>query len=163
MKKILFKVHCCWLMLIISCAAPPSTPNLVTETTLPRSTEVGIQQTETPAPGPKLASSAEDIVGTWKSTTSSIEVQFNEDGTLHAQSSSTGTIAEEEFWFEGTRFFVKDSRGLGCTLEGHETGIYEVELLENGNLKYRVIEDECLTRVNYWAGRLIEPEWEPVP
>ena len=50
MKKILFKVQCGWLLLIISCAAPPSTPTLVTETTLPRSTEVGIQQTETPAP-----------------------------------------------------------------------------------------------------------------
>ena len=60
-------------------------------------------------------------------------------------------------------WIVRDSRGLGCTLEGHETGIYEVELLENGNLRYIVIEDECLTRINYWAGRIIEVEWEPVP
>ncbi len=163
MKKKLLKVQCAWLLLIISCAAPPSTPTLVTETTLPRSTEVGIQQTETPAPGPKLASSAEDIVGTWQSTASSVEVQINEDGTIHAQSSSTGEINELEFRFEGTRFFQKNSRGLGCTLEGHETGIYDVELFENGNLKYIVIEDECLTRVNYLAGRIIEVEWEPVP
>ena len=34
------------------------------------------------ASGPKLASSAEDIVGTWHSTTDSGEVQFNEDGTI---------------------------------------------------------------------------------
>ena len=50
MKKKLLKVQCAWLLLIISCAAPPSTPTLVTETIFPSPTAVGIQQTETPQP-----------------------------------------------------------------------------------------------------------------
>ena len=53
--------------------------------------------------------------------------------------------------------------GSNCTLIGAEIGIYEVELLENGNLKFTVIEDECATRAAYLEGALIEAEWEPIP
>jgi len=113
--------------------------------------------------GPKLASSAEDIVGTWQSTTDSRMVQFNEDGTLIGGPANVNPTPAE-FRFEGTRLFLlgiapRDS----CILEGAETGIYEVELLENGNLKFTVIEDECAIRVSAITGALIEREWEPVP
>ena len=111
------------------------------------------------ASGPKLANSVEDIVGTWSSTTSSAVTQRSEDGTLRGQTAS-GSIFTGEFWFEGTQYFQQASVSCGV---GNPIGIYEVELLENGNLKWTVIEDECLTRVNYIAGRLIEVEWEPVP
>ena len=114
------------------------------------------------ASGPKLASSAQDIAGTWQSTISSGEVQFNEDGTFRAQSAQ-GMDVTFEFRFEGTRFFVTDIPNGGCAQIGAETGIYEVELLENGNLKFTAIEDECATRVNGFVGALIEAEWEPVP
>ena len=110
------------------------------------------------ASGPKLASSIEDIAGTWRSTVSSIEWQLNEDGTASSSAGGKG-----EYRFEGTRFIGIATPGSVCALEGHETGIYEVELLENGNLKFTVIEDECLARVNIVAGRLVEVEWEPVP
>ena len=113
------------------------------------------------ASGPKLASSAEDIAGTWHSTVSSAEMQFNEDGTW-VQEMGDHTHTGLEFRFEGTRFIWKDFEG--CTSPGAEIGIYEVELLENGNLKFTVIEDDCSTRVNNIAGFLsIEVEWEPVP
>ena len=114
------------------------------------------------ASGPKLASSAEDIVGTWQSTIHRGEVQLNEDGTWRSQDPDGG-VDTGEFWFEGTRYFDKASPRSGCTLIGAQIGIYEVELLESGNLKWILIEDECLTRVNYFAGRLIEVEFEPVP
>ena len=115
------------------------------------------------ASGPRLANSAEDIVGTWKSSTSSTEVQFNEDGTTRYQFPS-GAIGNAEFRFEGTRFFEKHiDSSSGCLGLGAETGIYEIELLENGNLKFTVIEDECPVRVNTFVGALIEREWEPVP
>jgi len=43
-------------------------------------------------------------------------------------------------------------------------GIYEVQLLENGNLKFTEIEDdECQTRAGALQGRTIAAEWEPVP
>jgi len=114
------------------------------------------------ASGPKLASSAEDIVGTWQTPASSGRIQFNEDGTIIDASTEPSFTAE--FRFEGTRFFVTlTNPGDSCILRGVETGIYEIELLENGNLKFTVIEDECATRVTYFTGALIEREFEPVP
>jgi len=111
------------------------------------------------ASGPKLASSAEDIAGTWHSTTDSGEFQFNEDGTFLG-----GTAFPGEFRFEGTRFFLTfTGQGNACAQQGAETGIYEVELLENGNLMFTVIEDECADRVTFFTGALIEREWELVP
>jgi len=117
------------------------------------------------ASGPKLASSAEDIAGTWQSTISSAVVQINEDGTSRSLGSlSTGVdFSIGKFRFEETRLFLTDRPDTECSFVGFEAGIYEVELLENGNLKFVVIEDECLTRINYLAGRLVEAEWEPVP
>jgi len=115
------------------------------------------------ASGPKLASSAEDIAGTWHSTTDSGEVQFNEDGTLLGGPATVNPLPAE-FRFEETRLFLTfTGQGNLCLLQGAETGIYEVELLENGNLMFTVIEDECATRVTFFTGALIEREWEPVP
>ena len=110
------------------------------------------------ASGPKLASSAEDIAGTWQSSVHSQETELNEDGTWRSTFPS-GDVFTGEFRFEGTRLIWKDD---SACIEA-PTGIYEVELLENGNLKWTVIEDECPDRVNYVAGRLVEVEWEPVP
>ncbi len=106
-----------------------------------------------------MASSFEDIAGTWHSIISSAEIQFNEDGTALSTGSS-GSIFTSEFWFEGTQYF--EQAEVQCDV-GNPIGIYEVELLENGNLKFTVIEDECATRVNYLAGRVVEVEWESVP
>ena len=116
------------------------------------------------ASGPKLASSAEDIVGTWQSTVTSLVLQFNEDGTFRGEFSD-GSDFIDEFRFEGTRLFLKDvgPTSGACQSQGAETGIYEVELLENGNLKFTVIEDDCQLRITYIAGGLVEVEWEPVP
>ena len=114
------------------------------------------------ASGPKLVNSAEDITGAWRSTISSAEIQFNEDGTMRRRTAEQ-TPADAEFRFEGTRLFLTEIPGQGCSLIGAQIGIYELELLENGNLKFMAIEDECLSRLNFLAGRLITAEWEPVP
>jgi len=107
-----------------------------------------------------LASSAEDIAGTWHSIIDSGEVQFNEDGTLIIGPATVNLIAVE-FRFEGTRlFFEGGPLGAVCNLLGAEISIYEVELLENGNLMFTVIEDECAVWVIYFVGALIEREWE---
>jgi len=111
------------------------------------------------ASGPKLASSTDDIAGTWQSNISSGDFQLNEDGTWRSQTGS-GLVFTGEFWFEGTQFFIQDS--VGCDV-GNPIGIYEVELLENGNLKFTVIEDECATRANALQGAIVAAEFEPVP
>ena len=123
------------------------------------------------ASGPKLASSAEDIPGTWKNNINSWEIQFYEDGTWRRELVDDHAHDGAEFRFEGTRLILKTEQGGPCTREGEETGIYEVELLENGNLMFTVIEDECAIRVTFFTGALIETrvgrvreaEWEPVP
>jgi len=114
------------------------------------------------ASGPKLASSFEDIAGTWHSITSSAEIQFNEDGTVRRRTAEQ-TPGDAGFRFEGTRLILTEIPGRNCYLIEAPIGIYEVELLENGNLKFTAIEDECATRLNYLEGALIEAEWEPVP
>ncbi len=50
-----------------------------------------------------------------------------------------------------------------CSKNGVGVGVYEVELLENGQLKFTVIEDECAFRVSCYEGGIVEVEWEPVP
>jgi len=113
------------------------------------------------ASGPKLLDSAEDIAGTWQSTVTNLRFHFDEDGTYVRELVGDHSHTGLEFRFEGTRLIWNDVEN--CTSLGYETGIYEVELLENGNLKFTVIEDECLFRVNLIAGRLVEVVFEPVP
>jgi len=114
------------------------------------------------ASGPKLASSAEDIPGKWKSNISGGDIEFLEDGTFRREMVDH-THDGEEFRFEGTRLILKEEPGGACIREGAETAVYEVELLENGNLMFTAIEDECSIRATFLAGALIEREWEPVP
>ena len=121
-------------------------------------------------PGPELASSAEDIVGTWHQ----INVpglagyyQYSEDGTFRGAQVREWVedhpTDKGEFWFEGAQLFIEESLGV-C--DENPIGIYEVHLLANGNLKFVVIEDECRSRATRLQGRgdyegIVE--WEPVP
>ncbi len=109
-----------------------------------------------------LANSAEDILGTWSSL--SMELTFNENGISLLQIGA-GSPRESEFRFEGTRLIMKEVTNLRetCVTDGFEVGFYEVELLENGNLKFIVIEDECTRRVSVLEGGIVKTDWEPVP
>ena len=80
------------------------------------------------ASGPKLASSFEDIAGTWHSTNTSAEIQFNEDGTLRHKTADQ-TLPDAEFRFEGTRLFLTATPGSNWTLIGAKIGLHAVELL----------------------------------
>lgn len=108
--------------------------------------------------GPSLASSAEDIVGSWRSNIGATEFHFQEDGTFLV--TTQGPVTQGEYWFEGTRLFLEQPR---CEDLIAVVGIYEVQPLENGNLRFIAIEDECQTRVGYLVGRTIGAEWAPVP
>ena len=121
------------------------------------------------APGPELASSAEDIVGMWHRIDrgSPWYILFLEDGALHESTNpelvEDRPMIKAEFWFEGTQLFIGMSPGV-C--DENPTGIYEVHLLANGNLKFVVIEDECRVRATAYHGRgdtegLVE--FKPVP
>ncbi len=112
-------------------------------------------------PGP--ITSFEDIAGIYKRGPghSAIYLQFSEDGTLNVSSSRDLVVDRPmgvmETRFEGTKMFLKEI-GSGICGDNPEA-IYEIHLLENGNLQFVTIEDKCLHR----SGDNFETEWAPVP
>ena len=121
--------------------------------------------------GPKLATSAEDIVGTWQQVGGTPRyLQFFEDGTLHVADSlfllDDQPFVEVEFRFEGTQLIMEETFPLTFCQE-NPTSIFEVHLLENGNLQFVAVEDKCggasAALVGVSAVVEITREWEPVP
>jgi len=113
-------------------------------------------------PGP--ITSFDDIAGIYERGPghSPIYVQFSEDGTLNW--SQNPDLVEDrpdgvmETRFEGTKIFVtalKSAFSCGVFPEA----IYEIHLLENGNLQFVAIEDKCAHR----SRDIPETEWAPVP
>jgi len=103
---------------------------------------------DTPS-GSGLVTDAKDIVGTWQKPSGSYS-QFKEDGTYRSASTLEG-LAERprtigEFWFEDGQFFKKEIEVRGIPSCGSAIGIYEAQLLENVNLEFTIIEDECASR-----------------
>ena len=86
-------------------------------------------------------------------------VQFSEDGTLNI--STIRDLVEDhpigiyETRFEGTKIFMTETEGI-C--DDNPEVIYEIHLLENGNLEFVAIEDLCTHRSPEF-----QAEWEPVP
>jgi len=123
------------------------------------------------ASGPKLASSAEDIVGTWVAPEGIASAyKFDEDGTWR-ESLSLARLdepyAQGEFWFEDMQFFIKYTEGFVLRTCGELAGSYDIELLDTGNISFTVVEDECQGRVDgLQAGGVADGgqiEWAPVP
>ncbi len=117
------------------------------------------------ARGPKLASSIEDIVGLWQPASGDpFYILHLEDGTMHGSPNRDEVEdqprMEEDFRFEGTELFREQNSGRCAE---NPNSIYEVELLENGNLKFTAIEDECEGRAANLEGAAGDKEWEPVP
>ena len=106
--------------------------------------------------------SFEDIAGTiYKRGPghSPLYVQFSEDGTWNG-SSDPDLVSDHPagVWqsrFEGTKIFVTETKGF-C--DDDPEAIYEIHLLENGNLQLVAIEDPCVHRLGDF-----QAEWEPVP
>ena len=111
-------------------------------------------------PGP--VSSLEDFAGTYENVGPGgpLYLHILEDGTLHL--SSNRDLVEDnpsiisETRFEGTKVFMKDIKG---PCDDDPDSIYEIHLLENGNLQFVEIEDACAFR----SSGLSVDEYAPVP
>ncbi len=110
---------------------------------------------------PGAITSVEEIAGTTYERQGSggqWYFHFFEDGTWH--SSSSQDLVEDspqvihETRFEGTKIFVTETKGI-CD---DPDAIYEIHLLENGNLQFVAIEDPCAGRSGF-----LPAEWKPVP
>jgi len=86
-------------------------------------------------------------------------IYFFEDGTWHYSSNPDlvvdRPIAIFETRFEGTTVFVNEIKGGTCA---GTDAIYEIHLLENGNLQFVEIEDTCALRSSFFSVELA-----PVP
>jgi hypothetical protein len=115
-----------------------------------------------PTPGPRLATSPEDIVGQWQGA--GLYYQFNQNGTFFGALSPDELEDQPnivgEFWFEGTQLFIWEIEFSGKPNPCESNfAIYEVQLLGKRHLRFSKIEDDCPLRV-----RGIEGEWyEPYP
>lgn len=97
-----------------------------------------------------LATSAEEIVGTWQKTIGAGYIRFYEDGTFH-QARAPGDLDSKpfaicEFRFEGTQMFTKEISVSGVPSCGDTPGINEVQLLEGEKMEIVSIEDKCVHR-----------------
>jgi hypothetical protein len=119
------------MLLLVGCDTPPTT--LVSE-----------------APAATLATSAEEIVGTWHKTIGAGYIRFYEDGAFHQARAldnlDSKPFAICEFRFEGTRMFTKEISVSGVPSCGDAIGIYEVRLLEDDKIQIASIEDKCSPR-----------------
>ena len=112
-------------------------------------------------PGP--ITSFEDIAGTYQfiGPGGPFFFHFFEDGTYHG--SSNPDLVEDrpseivETRFEGTKMFLNAIKGGEC--DDNPDAIYEIHLLENGNLQFVTIEDTCAFR----SSVLNNSEWAAVP
>ena len=113
-------------------------------------------------PGP--VSSLEDIAGTTyeRQQGSTGFIHFFEDGTLHLSSNrdlvEDSPFAITETRFEGTKVFLKNTKGVCVDEDAIAEAIYEIHLLENGNLQFVEIEDTCAARPS-----ILSVEFAPVP
>ena len=109
--------------------------------------------------------SFEDIAGTiYKRGPghSSLYFQFSEDGTFHVSTSqllvedALGPAHIYETRFEETKLLVKGLKETEYSCD--DDPIYQIHLLENGNLQLVALEDLCVHRLEDF-----QAEWEPVP
>jgi hypothetical protein len=116
-------------------------------------------------PGVIPVTSYEDIAGTYTNRPASgsasayFALHIFEDGTWHVSTQGAFLVEDNpqkayETRFEGTEVFVTETQG-NC---GNDTeAIYEIGLLENGNLQFVPIEDTCETRSRTMSTREFEP------
>jgi len=97
-----------------------------------------------------LATSINDIMGTWHNEGKGIYLRFYEDVTLH-QSHSLDNLdnqpyAISEVRFEGTQMLLKETAVSGVPSCGDTPGIYEVRLLPDGKIRIVRIKEKCSPR-----------------
>jgi hypothetical protein len=165
MKKLLIPLLTVVLLGVAGCGAADA----------PAETEssVSVASAE-PAPQPELATSLEDVVGTWEGTIGGGGyIRIEEDGAfskwqrccLDPDDLEDEPNVTAEVRFEGTRFFITETASdIGTGEICDNPGIYEVQLLADGHLKFVAIEDECERRANPLQGAEgISVEWKPFP
>jgi hypothetical protein len=110
-----------------------------------------------------LATSADQIVGTWLGIgADGMYQRFNQDGTWQVarvlENLASKPDAELTFRFEGTQLILTEVKATGLpSCDPNNTATYQVELLPNGNIKFVRVKEPCIPR-----GRTTAREHQPV-
>jgi hypothetical protein len=82
--------------------------------------------------------------------------RFRQDGLCHVaialEDVGEHPDAIMEYWFEGTQLYLKEIDAPGLPTCGPEPAVYEVELLADGKLLYRWVQDYCTGRTRSTKG-----------
>lgn len=136
----------------------PKPPTATLPPVLPTSTPTEKPPTSTPTQAFTLATSAEEIVGTWFA--GSYHIRFDKDGTfrqaLALDKLDSEPYAISSYKFEGTKMVITEVSVSGVPTCGKKIGSYEIRLLESGNIQIVAIKDQCPPRAGDVAG-----EYEP--
>jgi len=112
--------------------------------------------------GPPLATSPEEIIGLYAVSPGNTILRFDPDGTTIAAPSlylAKNPIGEGAlFRFEGDQLILSSFDDPVC---GTTTAIYQVQLLDEGKLRFIAIEDDCQHRVNVFQGPINEETGQP--
>ena len=97
-----------------------------------------------------VATTAEQVLGTWVSQIGAVAIRFDEDGTLRS-ARSTNTLesapyATNSYRFEGGEMLVTELAVSDVPSCGDAVGRYRVWLLESGALQIVAIDDPCSAR-----------------
>jgi hypothetical protein len=131
----------------------PASPTL-TSTPIPPTATSTEPPTVPPTQAFKLATTAEEVIGTWFA--GNYYIRFNKDGTFrqaHALDKlESQPYAISSYQFEGTKMVITEVSVSGVPTCGKKIGSYEVQLLESGNIRIVAIKDQCAPRAGELAG-----------
>jgi len=135
-------------------------PPTETPTTVPLiATPTAEPETETPRPEFTLATSGEEIAGTWRA--GSYILRFDAYGTLRQAQTleelDTRPYAICSYRFDRSSMIITEVKVSGVPSCGKKPGKYEVRLLDSGNMSIVAVADPCAPR----AGDIVR-EYEPV-
>jgi len=139
---------------------PTPVPPTDTPTPVPATPTLTREPTATPDDNPVQVTSAEQIIGTWFWKTRYF-LRFDDDGTFRQAHSlkdlDKKAYAVMYYEFKGKEMIITEKGVAGVPPCGKTVGIYDLQLLSNGNLKFAEGEDDCVLR-------MIEllKEWNPV-
>jgi len=112
--------------------------------------------------GSPLATSPEDIVGIFAVNPGNTILRLDAEGTIVAAPSlglAKNPVADPGYFrFEGDHLILESIDDPVC---GTTTAIYQVQLLEEGKLRFVAIEDNCQHRVNVFQGPTDEETGQP--
>jgi hypothetical protein len=115
----------------------------------------------TPTPAIPLASSPEDVIGTWKWIAGEYYIRFDDDGTArlaYSQDELQGSpFVTMSYQFDGTKVVIKEISVSVVESCGSTVGNYEIPMLNNGNIQLVAVNDKCEGRAGEFSA-----EYEPL-